>query len=244
MQIYDWCRSYRVFCCTGLIWLVVFHSALGVGEIISTPTNSPTVFNVEAATRAYLDQLTPAQKSRSNSYFEGGYWLQLWGYIWSAGIALLLLQTRLSARMRDLAVRLTRFKFLQTAIYALLYIPLVGVLTFPLTLYADFFREHQYGMATQGFGGWFLDQLIGLLVSMIFGCMLIVILMGIVRRLRNSWHIWGAIVAVVFLVLSIVFGPVFIAPLFNKYTLLSDPQGIKSHLAVGPCQRDHDGQSI
>ena len=76
----------------------------------------------------------------------------------------------------------------------------------------------------QGFGGWFWDQLKGLLVSVVFVCPLMVILMGVVRRLRDSWHIWGAAVALAFVIVGIVIGPVFIAPLFNKYTLLADPK--------------------
>jgi STE24 endopeptidase len=211
------------------LWLAGFFGLLALqsvfaGENVLATNSSAAVFNVEKATHAYLDQLTPAQKARSDAYFEGGYWLQLWEYLLSAGIALLLLQARWSAKLRDLAVRWTRFKWLQTAIYALFYILLTNALTFPLTLYADFFREHQYGMANQKFGGWFGDQLIGLVVSLIFGCPLIVVLMAVVRRLKNSWHIWGAVVALAFLILSVVLGPVFIAPLFNKYTLLSDPK--------------------
>jgi hypothetical protein len=35
-------------------------------------SESNTTFNVEAATRAYLDRLTPEKKQRSDAYFEGG----------------------------------------------------------------------------------------------------------------------------------------------------------------------------
>ncbi|HEY6909724.1 MAG TPA: hypothetical protein VI356_10165, partial [Myxococcales bacterium] len=35
-----------------------------------------------AATRAYLDQLPAAQRARSDAYFEGGYWLILWDFLW------------------------------------------------------------------------------------------------------------------------------------------------------------------
>lgn len=36
-------------------------------------------FDVEAATRAYLDTLQGPARDRSDAYFEGGYWLILWG---------------------------------------------------------------------------------------------------------------------------------------------------------------------
>ena len=62
-----------------------------------------------AATRAWLDQLPAAQRARSDAYFEGGYWLSSWSFLWEAAVLLLLLVTGLSARMRSLAERATRF---------------------------------------------------------------------------------------------------------------------------------------
>ena len=35
-------------------------------------------FDVEKATEAYLNLLSPEQRKLSDQYFEGGYWLQLW----------------------------------------------------------------------------------------------------------------------------------------------------------------------
>jgi STE24 endopeptidase len=58
---------------------------------------------VDKATRAYLDRIPPDKKAQSDAYFEGGYWLQLWEFLYGTGVAVLLLQGRLSARMRDLA---------------------------------------------------------------------------------------------------------------------------------------------
>jgi STE24 endopeptidase len=47
-------------------------------------------------------------------------------------------------------------------------------------------------------------------------------LFRIVRGLPRTWHLWGAGAAIVFLMISALIGPVFIAPLFNTYTLLED----------------------
>src|SRR5436305_3625492 len=70
-----------------------------------------------AATRAYLDQLPADQRARSNAYFEGGYWLDLWSFLWGAAVSLLLLHTGLSARLRDRAERMSASRPLQTALY-------------------------------------------------------------------------------------------------------------------------------
>jgi STE24 endopeptidase len=187
-------------------------------------TTAAPAFDVEKATRAYLDQIPPAKKAQSDAYFEGGYWLQLWGFIYGAGIAALLLQGRLSARMRDLAQRCTRFKPVHTAIYAIQYVLLTSILGLPLGIYSDYFREHQYGLSNLALGGWFKEWVEGVILAAIGTAILLIPLFRIVRRLPRTWHLWGAAVTLVFLIIAVVISPVFIAPIFNKYTVLDDPK--------------------
>ncbi|HET7620625.1 MAG TPA: M48 family metallopeptidase [Gemmatimonadaceae bacterium] len=179
-------------------------------------------FDPDAATEAYMARLSPEARARSDAYFEGGYWLLLWGFLYGLGVAWLLLGTGLSARMRDLAERATRVRWLQTAIYALEYIILTAILTFPLTLYQGFFREHAYGLSNQNFAAWMRDQLVGLLVGVVFGTIALVIIYAVIRRSPRNWWIWGAGVAIVLLVLGATIAPVYIAPLFNSYEPLPD----------------------
>jgi STE24 endopeptidase len=123
----------------------------------------------EAATRAYLDELPADQRARSNAYFEGGYWLSLWSFLWGGAVLVLLLQTGASARMRDLAERITRFRPLQTAAYWTQFVVALALLTFPLSVYSDYVREHAYGLSNLTFGGWLEEQLKGLAVSIVLG---------------------------------------------------------------------------
>jgi STE24 endopeptidase len=187
-------------------------------------TTNQSSFDVEKATRAYLDRIPPEKKAQSDAYFEGGYWLQLWGFLYGAGIAALLLQGRLSARMRDLAQRCTRFKPLQTGFYAIQYFLLTAILGLPLSIYSDYFREHQYGLSNQNLAAWFGDWTKAIIVGAIGGALLMMALFRIVRRLPRTWHIWGAAVTLAFAIVAILITPVFIAPLFNKYTVLADPK--------------------
>jgi len=179
-------------------------------------------FDPIAATNAYLASVPADKHARSDAYFEGGYWLILWDFLVAAGISILLLQTGLSARMRDAARRVTRIRPLQTVVYWIEYVILTFILAFPLTVYEGFLREHRYGLANQNFAGWMGDQLKGLMVSLILGALLVTALFAIVRRLNRTWHIWGALVSILFLIFGALIGPVFILPLFNKYTVLND----------------------
>ena len=194
-------------------------------QIPVPPAAQPSAhFDPQAATEAYLALIPPAAKARSDAYFEGGYWLLLWDFLYGAIVALLILNLGWSAAMRDFAERITRIGPLRTAIYWIEYVLLIAVVTFPLSVYEGYFREHKYGMATQTFGPWFGDQLKGALLGLIFGAVLTAALFGIVRKLPRTWWIWGALVTFAFLLFVQLIGPVYIVPMFNKVTRLNDPK--------------------
>ena len=65
-------------------------------------------FDVEAASRAYLDTLQGAARANSDAYFEGGYWLILWGALVGVLSDWLLLRFRLSHAFRAFGERASR----------------------------------------------------------------------------------------------------------------------------------------
>ncbi len=226
-------------------WLVLFSLCLMTssvaGQQAPTPglqplTAMPSViqvppearpspnFNAEAATNAYLAQIPADARARSDAYFEGGYWMILWDFLYGVAVVLLLLNLGWSGTMRNLAERVTRFKPVHTIVYWVQYLLLTTILGFPLTVYEEYFREHKYGLATQTFGPWMGDQLKGLGVNLVLGGILAVVLFGIVRRLQRTWWIWGSVATLCFLILVILIVPVYIVPIFNKVTRLDDPK--------------------
>jgi Zn-dependent protease with chaperone function len=189
------------------------------GAVAPAPT--PT-FDPHAATRAWLAKVPAADKERSDAYFEGGYWLQLVDLLYTLAVAWLLLGTGISRRLRELAQRTTRFRPLQTGIYALGYLLLTFILGFPLTAYAGFVREHKYGLSNQTFSAWLSDLAKGFAITLVFGTVLAVIVYAVVRRFPRTWWLWAAGVVLALLAVVIIIAPVYLAPLFNKYTPLTD----------------------
>lgn len=174
-------------------------------------------FDVDRATEAYLNLLSPEQRAQSDAYFEGGYWLQLWGFVYGLGVAALLLWGGISRWMRDLARRLSKRPWLYTWIYAVLFVLVYFVLSLPWSVYTDFVREHQYGLATQDFGGWFGDALKSLMVSAIVLPLVLVVVYAAVRRAGARWWIWASGIAFLFTLFAIMLAPVYVEPLFNTY---------------------------
>ena len=178
----------------------------------------------DASTRAYLDRLSPEEKARSDAYFEGGYWMNLSAFLYGLGVAWLLLSTGLSRRIRDFAAERSRRRALRTAIYAFAYIVLTTFLTFPLTLYDGFFREHRYGLSNQTFGPWLKDRAIGLAVVLVVLVPLLVLLYAVLRRAPRTWWLWCAVTSFLAFNVVVLAAPVYIMPLFNEYRALSDTE--------------------
>lgn len=174
-------------------------------------------FDVERATEAYLDLLSPEQRAQSDAYFEGGYWLQLWQLLYGLGTSALLLATGLSRRMRDRARRFSARPWLSTALYAAMFLLVTQAISLPLSIYTDYVREHAYGLSTQTFGAWLGDLAKGSAIALVVMPWVIAGLYALLRRAGERWWLYAGMASFVLILFVSMIAPVFVAPLFNDY---------------------------
>jgi STE24 endopeptidase len=141
----------------------------------------------------------------------------VWNLLLGLAIAWLLLTQRISARMRDFAVSRTANKNGQVLIYVLIYFLLASLLSFPLGIYAEFYREHQYGLSNMTLLAWLGEQAIALAVNALLMGIAFTGLYAIFRRIPKTWWVWGTVSGTAFILVLILVNPVFLAPLFNTY---------------------------
>jgi STE24 endopeptidase len=185
-----------------------------------------------AATRAYLDRLSPEARARSDAYFEGGYWLILWNALLGLGIAALLMGTKPSTTVRDWTRRVARWRWLSDGLYGGFYAGATWTLSLPLAIYEGFVREHAYGMATQGFGDWFGEQLMALAVMTVVMALSVSLLYAVLRRAGQAWWLWATGVSVGLMALGALVAPIWIEPLFNTYKPVEDGPVKRAVLAM------------
>lgn len=186
-------------------------------EFLIAAASMPAGFDPAAATEAYIATMDAAARSRSDAYFEGGYWLILVNLAAGLAMAGLLLQTGFSKGLRDRMRGLVKSKSLTVALYAAIYTIVTTLILFPLTLWQDYFREHAYGLSTMSLGSWLGEQAIGLVTGVIMAAVFLTIFYIVLRLAKRAWWIWGAAVSVVLLAVAIFISPVYIDPLFNDY---------------------------
>ena len=184
-------------------------------DIFAAASAAP--FDVDAATRAYLDSLVGPARERSDAYFEGGYWLLLWGTLVSLASAWAMLRFGWSASWSRWAQRVTHRRWLQPALYALPFVLVSTLIVLPWTIYTGWYREKQYGLMNLSFPAWLGEQAIGLAITMIVTALALAIIFAVIRKAPRSWWLWATGTMALFIAFGALITPVFVAPLFNTY---------------------------
>ena len=140
--------------------------------------------------------------------------------IWLPVQIILILCLGWAARMRDLAVGLSKNRWLQGYAFVFLFLLTTTLLRLPLDLY----RHHvslAYGFSVQGWVSWFGDQAKSFGLTWLIGGLLTMILFWVIRKSPTRWWLWFWMVAVGFTIAGVFITPYVIDPLFNKFEPLS-----------------------
>jgi len=93
----------------------------------------------------------------------------------------------------------------------------------PRDWYAQFRLEERFGFNTTTQKLWWMDRLKGLLLGLVLGYPLLVLVLKLVEWTGRWWWLWAWGALLGFQLVMAVLAPVFILPLFNKFTPL--PEG-------------------
>ena len=199
---------------TLLLLLLTLVPFLSVAHASTTPTEAAAIRASDQDHTAYTlppDKLAKAEHLktfRTVTTFGG----ELWGIV----SIILILQLGIAARIRNVAVNLTKNRWAQCFIFFLLFLILSTLLDLPLSLY-----EHHvslaYGLSVQHWGSWFGDLAKAFVLTYIFGGLGVMLLFYFIRKFPRRWWIptWAIVSALVVLIVYIA--PLVIDPLFNKF---------------------------
>lgn len=175
-------------------------------------------FDPDVATREWLATMDQAAKARSDSYFEGGYWIQFVGPLIGFAIAFAMLQSGFAKNVRAWLEKNLKVYFFVVIAFALLYTLISAVVSFGWDYWVGFVREHDYNLSTQTFSQWFTEYAQGFGINLVIGTLAIGVLYLIIAVTKKTWWIWGTAFAIGFMAVGSMLAPVYIAPIFNTYT--------------------------
>jgi len=139
---------------------------------------------------------------------------------WGILQLLLLLALGVVAKMRNVAVNLSRNRWIQGFAFTFLLLAVTTLLDLPLDLYGQH-AARVYGQSVQGWGSWAWDAAKGFLLTFVFGGLLVMLLFWVIRKSPGRWWFWFWIPAMVAVLIAVFVAPVLIDPLFNKFEPLA-----------------------
>ncbi|MDR7268238.1 STE24 endopeptidase [Pelomonas saccharophila] len=178
--------------------------------------------NAEAATQAYMDRLPADVVAKSDAYYTGGYWLQLWNLLLGLAVAVLMMSGRRAARVRDWAQRVGKGPLRRDALVGAIYVLASTLLTLPLAVYEGWWREQAYGMSTQTLPAWLGEAALMQGINAVLMALVVAGLYALIRRAGARWWIWGTAGGMAVVVLLVAVSPVLIEPLLNTYKPVED----------------------
>ena len=171
----------------------------------------------EAATLAYLSQMSPQALAKATAYTHGKEWLILGGWVVSMATTWLIVRSGLLNRVKDGLQRGGPRPLLASLLVGLAYFVISSILELPWSIYSDWWFETSFGMTSQSLADWFVDGLKTGWFGLLMGSVFVVLLYGFLRRARDIWWIWASGLVVLMLAFVMVVAPVAVLPLLNTY---------------------------
>lgn len=117
-------------------------------------------------------------------------------------------------------MHVTQNDFLTLVLFSIISSVPGAVLSLPFELFHEFVLEKKFGFSTMTLKTWITDQVKGIAVNLILISVLFAVMIAIFSIFKTSWWLFLGIAYIcISLLISIIY-PLFIAPLFNKFTPL------------------------
>ncbi|MEJ6678676.1 MAG: M48 family metalloprotease [OM182 bacterium] len=177
-------------------------------------------FDPTTATDASISGLGEEALALAAAYTAGNHWILLWGIIVPIIVTAILVRTRLLERIAHrLAGR--RF-FIRVFSLSAVFVVASTLLEFPFWLYADWWRESQYGRTNQPLTDHLTQLALGLVLSSVIAGLVLTGVYAFLARTGKAWWLWSGALGSCAVVFLILLSPTFIEPLFNDFEPVPD----------------------
>jgi STE24 endopeptidase len=199
-----------------------------------TATNLPNPSSAQSQPQKRITAYTlpPDLYRKARNRGRIGFASRIIGFFYGLLILWFILRRKLSAKFRDWAEKVSRWRFVQAFVFTPLLVLTIGVLQLPI----DIFRESVsklYKISVQSWPSWTADWAKAQLLTILFGSLLVWILYAVIRKSPRRWWLYFWIISLPILLFVQFISPYVIDPLFNKY----EPLTTKAPLLVPELQR-------
>ena|SRR5690348_1794751 len=208
-------------------WRQTWKHALALHAIDEDAEGAAPITTTEA-TEVAEATLDNARQEKARRYARQRQTLMLANLAVSAVVIVILLVSGLSFWLRDALAfaagwrPIADWEPLRTGLYFMALGAAVAIIDAPLTWYGGYVLPRRYGISTQRLGGWLLDGLKSLAISLPIEILAVEFVYLLLAVSPNAWWLWTGLAMLLFTVVLANLGPVLLLPLFYKLTPLPD----------------------
>ena len=137
-------------------------------------------------------------------------------------ITLLILISGFYGYLSDYLISLSNSAFIQSSMFFLFFFFINTLISIPVKYYSTFIIEEKYGFNKSSIKLFFIDQIKGVLMSILIGGVLLFCAINLYQIFSNGFWLWLWVGLSIFIVFLNVFYASLIVPIFNKLTPLEN----------------------
>jgi STE24 endopeptidase len=211
-----------------------------------TATVSPQQSNPSSAASAHANsdvQAAPAKKiteyslppdlyRKARNRSRIGFASRIVGFFYGLFVFWFILRRKFSARFRDWAEKVSRYRFVQALLFTPLLVITIGVLEIPLDLFDEWILK-LYRISVQPWPSWFADWAKAQFLTMVIGSLLAWLLYAVIRKSSTRWWLYFWMLSLPIILFIVFISPYVIEPMFNEF----EPLTMKAPQLIAPLQR-------
>jgi len=196
----------------------------------SAPANS--VVQIPPAKKITEYTLPPDLYRKARNRSRIGFASRVIGFFYGLLVFWFILSRKLSAKFRDWAEKISRYRFVQAFIFTPLLVIAIGVLEIPLDLFDEWISK-LYRISVQPWPSWFADWAKAQFLTMVIGSFLVWLLYAVIRKSPTRWWLYFWFLFLPIILFIVFISPYVIEPMFNKF----EPLTVKAPQLIAPLQR-------
>ncbi|MEW5802333.1 MAG: M48 family metallopeptidase [bacterium] len=127
-----------------------------------------------------------------------------------------------SLEMREFLSGFASSPWIVNGLYLVAFFFLIKAILLPLDYYSGYHVEHTFGLSTENFASWILDELKELALSIVFGLLVGEIVYGLIRAFPTLWWLIASFVLSALCIVLTNLAPVLLMPIFFRFQRLRD----------------------
>lgn len=128
--------------------------------------------------------------------------------------------------LSDITLNLVESRYLSAVVFFVIFWCMLQLISLPFNFYGSYIVQRQWGFSNQSIFLWCIDFIKNAGIEFIFSLTAVLVFFIIINNFSKTWWVITAVLLSFWLIVQSYLAPLVIAPLFNRFEPVTDPQTV------------------